>query len=114
MITPTWAVIPPVWKAENEAVSWKVAAVESATESWAGKAPTMEASHATVKTTAHPSTEPTAHASVKPTAHASTETTAHTAVKTAATLSDSRHHYKATYQEELRKSSHDTHLQPQL
>jgi hypothetical protein len=59
--------------------------IKSATEPWAGKAPTVETSHS--------STEPTAHASVKPTAHASTETTAHTAVKTAAaTLSYCRHY----------------------
>jgi hypothetical protein len=51
--------------------------IKSATEPWAGKAPTVE----------------TSHSSTEPTAHASTETTAHTAVKTAAaTLSYCRHY----------------------
>jgi hypothetical protein len=48
------------------------------------------------------------------TAHSSTETTAHSTMETtAATLCYGRYYQKATYQEELRKSSHDTYLQSQ-
>jgi hypothetical protein len=51
---------------------------------------------------------------VETTTHSTTETTAHSAVETtAATLSYGRHYQKATCQEELRKSSHDTYLQSQ-
>jgi hypothetical protein len=54
------------------------------------------------------------HSTTETTAHSAVETTAHTAVETtSATLSYGRYYQKATYQEDLRKSSHDTYLQSQ-
>jgi hypothetical protein len=56
------------------------------------------------------------HSAMETTAHSTTETTTHPAVETtttAATLSYGRYYQKATYQEDLRKSSHDTYLQSQ-
>jgi hypothetical protein len=73
------------------------------------------APHSTTETAAHSTTEAAAHSTTEAAAHSTTEAAAHSAVKTTttATLSYSRYYQKATYQEDLRKSSHDTYLQSQ-